>query len=239
MWEVPPLTVRRYLEACRTADVSNFKSVPQFAAIVGLANRRDGASLVTRVLAEVHPDLVARAKLNDRVGGAHIYGPLAADTAVYLHEAAEVLRAPQADAIVEIGGGYGGQYVVLRALGFSGPYVIHDLPEVLGLVARYCEAVGVEPPELRTPNDTRIPDAGNWLVFSRYALTELLPQAIDNYRPLAAPNAHAIGAWITGKGAGMKHVEETWGPLFRWSTLLSEFPLTHPDNKTVRYWRDS
>ncbi len=53
------------------------------------------------------------------------------------------LRVEQLSRIVEVGGGYGACARVCRALGFTGAYVIYDLPEMVELQRYYLDRCGV------------------------------------------------------------------------------------------------
>lgn len=69
-----------------------------------------------------------------------------AHQAYHLHqwEQATGRRVESLESIVEIGGGYGALARVCRALGYAGPYMIYDFPELNGLQRYYLEWAGVE-----------------------------------------------------------------------------------------------
>jgi hypothetical protein len=79
--------------------------------------------------------------------------------------------------IVEFGGGYGGMAVVARRLGFTGKYVIYDLP-VVSLIQRYyldkvgCEAETISMSNWNHAGALKEPD----LFIASYSLSETKPR---------------------------------------------------------------
>jgi putative sugar O-methyltransferase len=74
--------------------------------------------------------------------------------------------------VVEIGAGYGGQYVILRQLFKPKKYVFIDLPDTLALIKRYVEKNNLNDIPLEFYDATSLPLIESDLVISNYAYSE-------------------------------------------------------------------
>lgn len=75
--------------------------------------------------------------------------------------------------VVEIGGGFGGLCRMINSLSTPASYTIIDIPEVLKLARRYCEASGIDMSRVSTIPCTEVKEIRCDLLISNYAFTEL------------------------------------------------------------------
>lgn len=131
--------------------------------------------------------------------------------------------------VIEVGGGYGGQARILRAL-FPVSYTILDLPEALMLAETYLKKFGIDKHvmlidgERFAKPDTTIGLPGD-LFLSNYALTECSPEVMAVYIKRVALNCPR--GYITGN-AQEKALFEQLAPVK--PRRLDEDPKTSPDN---------
>ena len=121
--------------------------------------------------------------------------------------------------IVEIGGGVGQFYAVLRALGYKGKYFIYDLPEVKEFQRKYLDRVT----EL-TGLNTDLEFTNFDYCVSFYALGELDDETKEWYvESVVKQTPHGMIVWNPHSNAS----KEINFPC----KIEPEYPLTHPDNK--------
>lgn len=109
---------QKWIDALEVSTVHNFKDNP-------MVKRMLGEITWTGPVPDVELGLI---KLIDNIGRAEP-GEISGATLRMVYYAHQVLQ-KRPRSIVEIGGGAGEFYAVIRALGFSGKYYIFDLPEV-------------------------------------------------------------------------------------------------------------
>ena len=199
-----------YVQACQRAAEGDsfytFKRDRAYNEILEHVNDRLG-DLYFHKIAEQYPWLLprlSRCSINDQIGNARIrafgsYGEFSNNTMRYVCIAGDLSDrfgdlSPYR--IVEFGGGYGGQCVILHTL-FSPPsYVILDIQPAVSLTKRYLDACHISPCDVRSAFDT---DAlkGD-LFFSNHAFDEIE----ESYQVLLAhsllahmPRGHIIGAY--------------------------------------------
>ena len=84
--------------------------------------------------------------------------------------------------ILEIGAGYGGQYVVLRQLYKPKKYTFVDLPAVLKLIKKYINELGLNDIELEFIDGTQsIAEQQPFLTISNYAFSECVIAEQNKY----------------------------------------------------------
>ena len=125
--------------------------------------------------------------------------------------------------IVEIGGGVGQFYAVLRALGYKGGYYIYDLPEVQEFQRKYLDRVT----EL-TGLDTSLSFPEHQYCVSLYALgefdDELKAWYVEN---VVKECEHGLVVWNPHSGAS---------DAIGWEcNVEDEYPLTSPGNKLLTW----
>ena len=125
--------------------------------------------------------------------------------------------------IVEIGGGVGQFYAVLRALGYKGGYYIYDLPEVQEFQRKYLDRVT----EL-TGLDTSLSFPVHQYCVSMYALGEFDDETKAWYvENVVKECEHGLVVFNPHSGAS---------DTIDWDcTIEDEYPLTSPNNKLL-YW---
>lgn len=144
-----------FRNACKSANLADFKVDPAITQIfehVSVPFGEEYAALIRKQ----YPDLAERARefvVNDLIGGSidrvETNGvALSPTTLRYVKVAGDLLAmgANAANAIVEIGAGYGGQCLILDVLRPEDKpvYSIYDLPEAGELQKKYTEAHGID-----------------------------------------------------------------------------------------------
>lgn len=185
-------------------------------------------------------------KTNDLVGNPRRYtfynfGRFSPTTIRYISVATELKvifqnRIPER--VIEIGAGYGGQYLVLQEFFKISEYSIFDLPEVQQLISNYLQksfllnnVKFVELESFHTEN--------NSLVISNYAFSELPRKLQIDYIEKVLGKCK-FGYLImnsgisnqTGRSAGKLSLEELKGLLPPFE-ILDEIPSTGPDNYVI------
>lgn len=127
--------------------------------------------------------------------------------------------------IVEIGGGVGQFYAVLQALGYTGRYFIHDLPEVKEFQAAYLAEVerqaGLSLPFYQYPRSYEF-------CVSFYALGEFDDDLKSWYVENVVKRCpHGFVIWNPHSGASER---VTWE-----CEVADEFPLMSPGNKQLTW----
>ena len=159
----------------------NFKQYSVYTKILEHVTREQGTSYIEIALRQ-SPDFrfyLDIFKENDRIGNPSVYeygefGVFSPTTLRYMKVASD-LKKHFGDLnnmrIVEIGGGYGGQCLILSKLFSLGSYTIIDLPGPLELTKKYLEALGVMNVQY-VPSDSVSKMAPYDLFLSNYAFSE-------------------------------------------------------------------
>jgi hypothetical protein len=144
-WMVKGDTLRDYLEACKTADIKNFKRDPRLTKIFEHASIEQGAAYLSLILKQT-PELFKHNFTNDLYGNPYLYeyilegGYFSPSTLQYIGVLSNlVTKFGSLDGIriVEIGGGYGGQCRTIMDVFKPACYHIIDLSEVCELQNKY------------------------------------------------------------------------------------------------------
>lgn len=177
-WMVKGDTLRDYLEACKTADIKNFKRDPRLTKIFEHASIEQGSAYLSLILKQT-PELFKYNFTNDLYGNPYLYeyilegGYFSPSTLQYIGVLSNlVTKFGSLDGmrIVEIGGGYGGQCRTVLDVFKPNEYRIIDLYEVTRLQAAYLsDANNSDCIRL----DYKIPDNNYGLFISNYALSEI------------------------------------------------------------------
>lgn len=179
---------------------------------------------------------------NDLVGKPRRYnfegvGRISPTTLRYIAVATDIRRefgTSKLNRIAEIGGGYGGQALILNNLAMYDKYLIFDLPEVQTLIQRYLSSNGVT--EVEFPQIGNIDSENFDLVVSNYAFSEL-PRKIQNEYLDKVILKSRRGFMLmnsgegnrTGRSEGKISLEELI-ELIPNLQKIPEVPLTGPDN---------
>lgn len=141
--------------------------------------------------------------------------------------------------VIEIGGGYGGQCVIVDAYGGAASYTLVDLAPCLELAGRYLEACGVEGVERLTME--ALPAVASYdLVISNYAWSECTRAVQETYfeRVLGrSARGYLTCNEVNPERFGSFGREELLARLPASARVLPEEPLTHARNFVV-VWGD-
>jgi hypothetical protein len=195
--------------AARERGFAAFKRAPAYRAVLEHVTCEQGQGYLDWTLMQ-SPELISlfdRFRENDRFGSPVVcdydgYGLFSPTTLRYVKVYSDLrcfFRDLDGLRIVEIGGGYGGQCLVIHAGARPGSYTLVDLPAPLELQRRYLEANGVERVTFSAPDELD-PIAEYDLVVSNYAFSECRRQVQDHYltRVLRRTSrGYATCNWIT------------------------------------------
>jgi putative sugar O-methyltransferase len=174
-WMVKGDTLRDYLEACKTADIKNFKRDPRLTKIFEHASIEQGAAYLSLILKQT-PELFKHTFTNDLYGNPYLYeyileyGYFSPSTLQYIGVLSNlVTKFGSLDGmrIVEVGGGYGGQCRTVLDVFKPVSYTIIDLYEVVELQKKYLDGLDVKLTSII------MKDYCYDLFISNYALSEI------------------------------------------------------------------
>ena len=235
-----------FKQACLTADLNTFKRHPDIVPIFEHASEEQGEAYL-QVIQERYPQLLPampRFAANDEIGGADrcidVKGSsVSPSTLRDVKVLGDLIYAGLAsgDALVEIGGGYGGQAVITRNKILWQSYTIFDLPEVRSLQERYLQEHDL--------NDIRwgisgIGQSGDpWdFCISNYAFSECNKQMQDWYleHVILRSNAGYMTCNFISHLFGVEsYSQEELLARIPYSWLEAENPLTSPGNVVIRW----
>ena len=203
---------QQWADALQASTVHNFKEHP----------------IVQRMLGNIDPavyaDLVEVTPLIERIDAiGRQPGPITGVCLRMLYYAEKVLQ-KKPTSIVEIGGGVGQFYVVLKAIGYQGDYMILDLPEVQAFQREYLAEVSRQTGlELHlTPREEYE------TCVSFYALGEFDDELKAHYiENVVKKCRHGLILW-NPHGHASKEVPFE-------CTITDEFPSNHPDCKQLEW----
>jgi putative sugar O-methyltransferase len=172
-------------------------------------------------------------KVNDRYGTPskveYPFGSFSPTTLRYIKIVSDLSQLSLEDMdIVEIGGGYGGQYTVLRQYAKPKSYTFVDLPRVLKLQKRYIEKNNLDDIELNFYNSDNLPSRTYDLVISNYAISECDTDIQDIYISKIIKNSKH-GYIIHNKFRG--HAVDTFIDL-----STKKVKVTNENPQTNRQW---
>lgn len=187
--------------------------------------------------------------LNDRIGSPRTFkfkeiGRISPTTLRYIAVAYDIEKLfgfEKIANVVEIGGGYGGQFSVLQKFKKFSTYRIFDLPEVQELISRFINELGVEQAEYPSYPPKNFENESFDLVISNYAFSELPREVQEIYLErickLAKNGFFLMNSGLnnnTGRSKGKLNLEEIREkiPNLR---IAPENPSTGPDNYLL-YW---
>jgi len=237
-----------FKQACLTADLNTFKMHPDIVPIFEHTSAEQGEAylrIITLQHSYLHLQLrLGRFTANDEIGGANRCitlkdGPsVSPSTLRYVKVLGDLIYAGLAsgDAIVEIGGGYGGQALVIRNKILWQSYTIFDLPEAGSLQERYLAEhdLTVEHGELFVGSRVT-----NWdFCISNYAFSECNKQMQDWYLEhviLKSKKGYMTCNFISSQFGVDSYSQEQLLSLIPYSWLEAENPLTSPANVVIRW----
>ena len=187
--------------------------------------------------------------LNDRIGSPRTFkfqgiGPVSPTTLRYIavaHDIEKLFGFEKISNVVEIGGGYGGQFSVLQNFKKFSTYQIFDLPEVQELISRFINELGVEQAKFPLYPPKNFENESIDLVISNYAFSELPREVQEIYLEsickFAKNGFFLMNSGLnnySGRSKGKLKLEEIREkiPNLR---IAPENPSTGPDNYLL-YW---
>ncbi len=237
-----------YVAACqriatelRTAPAtSQFKQDPDYRAVVGNDTRKAAIAAAfyqaCRVLVPDVATLHATVAVNDRIG-APVLHPIdghdwSAGSLRYFQGSREVISRFGTDhPVVEIGGGYGGQRVLLPEIT---SYTILDLPAAGAVQRAYLAAAVPDLPTQILPADQAAQAPAHAILISDFALSELEAPA------RAAYFAQVVDRCIGGRLTMAADMAETFTLALRRLgfrvEIVPEQPVTSPRHPNVVLW---
>jgi putative sugar O-methyltransferase len=165
----------------------SFKTSPAYTKILEHVTFEEGMYYYNHF--KHNTDIISRLnkfKINDSVGAPKMYdyefGKFSPTTLRYIKVLSDLsqLKLDGMD-IIEIGAGYGGQYVTLRQYAKPKSYTIIDLPDVIELQQKYIEANNLNDIEINFYSIENLPRLSGDLLISNYALSECITQVQDVY----------------------------------------------------------
>lgn len=175
-----------WVDALQSCSVNNFKDHP----------------IVKRMLGEIDPQLFHQAMHLQHILlpidniGRTVPGPVSGVCLRMAWYAMKVIELAPAS-IVEIGGGVGQFYAVLRALGYKGSYYIYDLEDVQKFQQIYLNECSKRINISLSLRKTDKPE----MVVSFYAFGEFDDYLKQSYMPLIKDSKHGLIAWNPHSGA--------------------------------------
>lgn len=176
-----------YKEICTKASTddstfTSFKTHPDFTPILEHVNKEQGQGYIEYIKnsTQYSKELIDVVKINDRLGGTKVeqyeepFTNISPSTLRYFKvalELQEMFGDLSGKKIVEIGGGYGGQSLILHSLFSDIDYTIVDLPEVTNLAKTYLVKNGIDTATFYSVDDIIEPLEVD-LVISNYAISE-------------------------------------------------------------------
>lgn len=169
-WMIKGRELADYLQACKEADLSNFKRDKRLTKVFEHCSKEIGQAYYDEL-----PNLHNKINIfsNDKFGcpiiykyGIDFYSPSTLQYIYVLHKLTQLVGSLTNIRICEIGGGYGGQACTIFDIYKPVCYHIIDLPEVCELQRRYLNGLPVE-------CFTEPPGQEYDLVISNYALSEI------------------------------------------------------------------
>lgn len=206
---------RQWMDALHECTPYNFKDHPMVKRMLG--------DFVWPEEFQVPLDVSTRILLTtiDNIGRSVPLADISGPCWRMIYYAKQVLeRKPPS--IVEIGGGVGQFYAVMRALGYKGDYYISDIPDVMLFQNAYLRAINYET-KLNTSQKLRFD-----FCVSFYALGEFDDETKDWYIELVVKKcSHGFVIWNPHSGAS---------PAVNFPcSIRDEYPLLSPGNKQLEW----
>ena len=171
--------------------------------------------------------------INDSIGSPNVhnyeFGEFSPTTLRYIKVLSDLSQLKLDDKdIIEIGAGYGGQYVVLRQYATPKSYTIIDLPDVIELQKKYIEANNLYDIDVNFYSIETLPELSGDLLISNYALSECVARVQDIYIEKVINNCKR-GYILHNNFEGYSH--DTLKQIIKHDVKkFKEMPSTGPDN---------
>lgn len=185
--------VKFCLEASRDTEAFNtFKQSPNYTKILEHVTEEQGAAYLDRCRDFIiNNNLVDKIKCNDSIGGPKLFdypdvgtiSPTSLRYSKVLKDICDFTDLNNKD-IVEIGGGYGGQYSIIRQLFTPKSYTFVDLPEVNQLISKYISTAKLDDIPISYINgeaESELQKSSYDFCISNYAISECPPRIVNIY----------------------------------------------------------
>lgn len=244
-----------YKETCLYASshIDDFKKNPEYNKILEHLTYDDGLAYLTCISSN-YPFLLSKIegiKKNDSLGNPTVYdypqvGTISPTTLRYVKIAGDIIRHfgnLERYRILEIGGGYGGQALILNQLFSLKRYFLIDLPEALHLQAKYLSHFGVP---YKTIQCDSLSSVANYdLVISNYAFSECEEAVQKLYLEKVISKAqkgymicNQLAEYTGVRGLQKETLVEELSKLGFKVVLLEEEPLTFEGNFVLVFSRN-
>jgi putative sugar O-methyltransferase len=221
---------------------NTFKCHPVYNEILEHVSYQEGVEYIKYIKNETILNNIEKFRANDTIGTPLTYnyagciGTFSPTTLRYIKVLNDIstLNLNEFN-IVEIGGGYGGQYTVLRQLFKPKHYTFVDLPQVNKLTCKYISSLKLDDINISYIDGTEnfnemTPD----LVISNYAFSECSATVQDVYISKIINNTkHCY--MIYNNQLGYTHTEFATKINNHKVTISSELPQTHPNNVLITW----
>ncbi len=183
-------------------------------------------------------DNLEKFKINDKLGSPKKYnysfGEFSPTTLRYIKVLSDLSQLNLNDkTIIEIGPGYGGQYVVLRQVFKPKKYIFIDLDPALQLVKKYVSRNSLDDIELDFVSTLDDAPINCDLLISNYAISECNKNVQDRYIKNYLNNAKN-GYMIYNNMNGYTH-EDLKSLVKKNLKINQEIPQTHPKNVLITW----
>lgn len=231
-----------YRQICHLAATTDmfysFKSHPQYTKILEHVTQQHGQQYYDIIVRD-NPSLLShwdKFLRNDIIGSPHVYpyGDIKCSptTLRYMKVLSDLLKYKIIDngySVVEIGGGYGGQCLIIQSVIDVREYLIYDINEPLELIGRYLDNFNV--PAYIEDTDCIDDDVYN-LVISNYAFSEIDTMGQDEYITKVLNNA-THGYLTCNFISDSYNIDQLRERIDHDFIVIGEDPLTHPLNKII------
>ena len=239
------------LRAAKTKEAFlNFKQNIHYKEILEHTNLETGFKYLKKIKSnsEIYR-VIKNFSVNDKFGQPDLHsfpeiGPFSPSTLRYvkvLTDLVERFDSLSGLKIVEIGGGYGGQSLIIHKYARPSSYQILDLPEVLLLTEKYLNCHGIKSVKLHTLdeylNHRRDFDRDPDLLISNYAFSEISAEIQEIYlrdiilkskRGYMTMNSISAGCGVSSiPQKDIQKLLQAKGPIH----IENEDPLTFPGNQ--------
>lgn len=246
-----------YAEFCKLASVdeqlfASFKRHPAYTPILEHVSFQQGLEYLS-IFQEVTPEyfcFLESFRLNDRIGNPEVFnygdfGFFSPTTLRYMKVISDLkihFGSLDDKDVIEIGGGYGGQCFVLSKVCKFRSYTIVDLPEVIPLIRKYLDLLGVDHVTCVSPDEFWGKNVYD-LVISNYAFSECF-RDMQNFYMNKILLRSRCGYLTCNNDPSFKGImaKEELINQFKFSDIdcceFSEKPLTGPNNYFL-IWADA
>jgi len=240
------------MAAKNDATFSKFKSIPRYTDILEHVTQEEGLAYYNMFRHDTDIiDKLSQFTINDRIGNPQTYnyhfGRYSPTTLRYikiLKDLKDTYLTLDDTNIIEIGVGYGGQYVTLRQLFRPKLYTFVDLPNTIELTKKYIKTLSIstEVPTLDLTYQTQYLDctANNDykeydLVISNYSFSECIREIQDNYINILVNSKHGYLLYNNLRGYSAKELVDVLSKRGKAIEIHNEEPRTSPNNVLLKW----